>query len=1747
MSVFVMLFLVFLAQFFPIVPVVAAAVSSSNQTIQLQNTFQSPSVSSSLQISTQSDFSTIDWDASITLPKDIEEAQKNVQQKLNEKKYAEAKAITPIQKNILDTQTLEYFSVPKKIQETVNSFTQNGKVPPAQKQILQKKLQDMAVEDQKYFTSSTSTTSSSEQFIIMDKKLLFKPKRVIPIHKEVQVSPLQITKTVSRVSLSPEKIKNILQKEDTLSSVLPVAPTPKVSLNFWNTVKDFFFPSVQAVDVIPLFAADPNTLDNLTALQKSLLFISNSQNADQSFGTTTSKFVTTYDVLQLAGFLGLTQNTQVDGALTFLRTATSSNSLDEAVRAKVSYISGSRDAWTNFMQKKNRDGGFGIESSYQSDFFTTLEVLKSLSDLSAEYNIQNDLAGPLNFLLSKVDGSGEVVLTPNANPSYFATNRLLRLLKPLQNIQFQNAQGSTILVQDKINAMINFLASEYVPQKQTLRWSNDAIDVAMTLSNFTLYNVHSELRPSLQKVLLQKQLPNGSFENNFIATVEAARALAAPDVFVTQVTPTTPMQTGEPAGFAVTIENRGYRPTNVINLHLFFGSLFVGTYEHLESQGVRLLPGEVATLRINKPDTSNISGQLRINMYVEVQDDDNAVNNWQEITVNFVPRANGQPALPLFYIAQNYPGYRFPGINVRWVGPLDPLTRGYLVMYRQRGRAEWNYYPLNISYTGGFFTSPEFLEGESYEVTVGVLGPQDTVTYFADTTVIAVTSNSNLNRGDIFGTLTDNSTPLPNATLFTYGLPPQTTTSTGEYVFRSFQNGLTAVTVTSSPQYEQFFTLVHVLFDQEIHNARIFTKLKSDTVAPVVTHLGVGPENIPRSNNPLHIYARGDDNVAVAGANFFLYSPLDQTWEYLGGGKPNPGQNMVDFTFFLKETNVGAGFKLKVIFFDFQGNVSVPFETLPFEILSGTPPQLTLTSPNGNEIWQLGTTSTIRWTTSAGNQVPTVSIDAIYGGQSENIASNIPNTGTYNWAIPRTTYFAGQNIKLKITGEDTRLHLTGQDQSDAPLSIVNSSTLPQVPWGEKQSITVRGVENPPNTMFSASKAVYTADGTAHVVYRSVIDILGSPRTITEQLLYTRKTTSTPWTDPVVIYTNQTQTDLNLTGYSWIEEFSLQGIAQNKLALVYNTANANGCIGQNQKEVFLLEANERGEWSLPQNISTNATASSAPRISVDATGKIFVMWTDGATYTALCVEQGNKTLQYKTRGNNVWTAIENLVQVRAPAFTTLAVTTSGTPYIVYKDMSDLTTKYTSKQNNLWAAAQVLTQNSFEGSLTSGKNNTLHYVTKQNYQDPVQNRLRARITYFSWSGAWQPLQEVLTTSTLSNYENPTVTVDRDNRPHILAEAVNSQNQRQLIWSMKNANAFLAPQKIHQDSEAIVPQTARLFSNADQSMSVVFQSMFALREHVFISTGNFVNFPPAPVSPPQPPPVVPTSTPNLLVDGTMESPTNTLWSSLSLVGTYRKTTTTFFSGSQSMSLDASSGGFQQRFIPVATGTTYTVSFRYKVLTGTLLPGFAMNNSEIDPFGGGVRLTTTGTWQFYSRNFIVPLTYSSNFRLRFIAQNFRGYIDDVIITRAAQQLPAPPVPPYINDGTMEATSTLAWVNFETVSSTKVVSTTHSGLQSMRLVNPPNIAGGIYQLMTPLEPSRQYRLQFWYRIDRGTFSPTLRIINANSDYQGINQVFQPTNGQWRLYSRTFVTPANINNNLRMYFRGYNSNLYVDDVTITPM
>lgn len=129
----------------------------------------------------------------------------------------------------------------------------------------------------------------------------------------------------------------------------------------------------------------------------------------------------------------------------------------------------------------------------------------------------------------------------------------------------------------------------------------------------------------------------------------------------------------------------------------------------------------------------------------------------------------------------------------------------------------------------------------------------------------------------------------------------------------------------------------------------------------------------------------------------------------------------------------GTNYKIRVRLAETNGTFDL---SDGFFSIVGTPnPQsLTVTSPNGGEVWTKGNTYPITWTANDNSGTVNIWILRVRNNlqQRHIIAQNVPNTGSYNWTIP-LRLLPGNGYYVLIRHMN---NTASGDRSDAPFTIL---------------------------------------------------------------------------------------------------------------------------------------------------------------------------------------------------------------------------------------------------------------------------------------------------------------------------------------------------------------------------------------------------------------------------------------------------------------------------------------------------------------------------------------------------------------------------------------------------------------------------------------------------------------------------------------------------------------------------------------
>ncbi len=207
-----------------------------------------------------------------------------------------------------------------------------------------------------------------------------------------------------------------------------------------------------------------------------------------------------------------------------------------------------------------------------------------------------------------------------------------------------------------------------------------------------------------------------------------------------------------------------------------------------------------------------------------------------------------------------------------------------------------------------------------------------------------------------------------------------------------------------------------------------------------VTNVGVCDLNLTYDSDLVDI-----TDVIGESFDYFDYNRID-----LGDGKNvlrtqafqinNPGlSGLIDYALLKLQINddergeIGIG--VIEIVEDSPEVKPIPHAVRNFAV---SEPVVTVDSPDGGENWKAGTAEEIRWT--ATDNVGVTSVDIAYstdgGATYQTIATEIPDSGAYNWTIPNT---ASGTCLVKVIAHDAAGN-AGEGVSDATFTIIAAPT-----------------------------------------------------------------------------------------------------------------------------------------------------------------------------------------------------------------------------------------------------------------------------------------------------------------------------------------------------------------------------------------------------------------------------------------------------------------------------------------------------------------------------------------------------------------------------------------------------------------------------------------------------------------------------------------------------------------------------------
>jgi PKD repeat protein/prenyltransferase beta subunit len=1170
----------------------------------------------------------VDFDRDVVLEKDNEKYYSEVSKLEAQNKYDEIYDLKKTVHKMYEDEVLQYYNVPFGIREEVVKYRhalegiKDSNDELNQRENLKQQLKTVLAIN----WASAENNKNAEQTIDVSNAKILNPGNVNFLNTSNQPRIRVLEKTTR--SKTDQRFfdathEGLIQKSKKPSS-------KRSSFNILNKTADALYSMVFGTayaddSVSPLIeyyeGIEQNTMDY------ALYYLSEIQNSDGSFGKFNKYELTAHVVFMLSEF-NVTSSGQFTAAVKFLTDTVPQNNREKALKVRILISSGKpyQSLLDDLVSSKNDDGGYGLDYNYASDAETTMEA--ALAFYAADYGIQTHLPQALAFVMNKVKSNGAMYYTPQGSPSFYLINKTAQSFKPFQNMTVNDGQNQ-VTVQSKIDSLINYLTTNYSSL-------TDVIDKAMTTYTFQLYSKESAKQEELKKSVNDSQSFDGGFGNSLYATIFAMRALAVPDVALTNLKSITGLTNKVPVKFELTIKNKGYASMGESTLYTFIDNVNFNYSINLNSNDVNLASQQSAVMTISFDDTVKFVGETEIKFYAEGASDNNFLDNWISNIFTFAGASDNSPALQMYYIAQQYDTQGVPGLNIRWKVKPDPNRLNYIAMWREQGTSQWQYYAMDNTWSGAFLTGG-FVEGKIYEVTAGVLHKDGTtVTSFSDTTNVQVSGDESKYTSAFNGYITVDNKPTEDLYAFGYTMNAYTMNSDASGAIKddTVPNGSNAVKADPSA-YESIHTVFDMPTGQTVNNIRIFTRFKPDTTPPVVADLYIQSANnaTVKNQQEVSLVTYGSDNVAIKTADFWYFNPSQAAWVYIDKGDFDGG-NPPMFKWYIPDNLIGDGYKIKTVFTDFQNNKSAPKEWGPFTIIDGTVPTGSITV-NGltNNQWSLGETKNISWVINTKNPLKKIASVALkYGNGYETLKSDYDITKTsLDHTLPFNASYVTDNAFIKMSVCDVNYNC-GEILSPV-FEIADKTPPPHAPWGMPKVFD--GITSTYGQERFITNVFDNPDGSIEIIYKEYFGYYYEPAGQYRRIVY-RKFKDGVWQNPVVLKEHLYILDKT----SEISFYEIKAVKGNDgdIHLVYQQAFGGGAEGLDKNEVYYLHV-ENGVKVFDKQLSNNTTDSHGPAVAVTNSGVVSISWIDGYSFTN---KTGVSTLRYmEGDGMQSWGSEETL--------------------------------------------------------------------------------------------------------------------------------------------------------------------------------------------------------------------------------------------------------------------------------------------------------------------------------------------------------------------------------------------------------------------------------------------------------------------------------------------------------------------------
>ncbi|MHA1287493.1 MAG: BspA family leucine-rich repeat surface protein [Candidatus Thorarchaeota archaeon] len=230
----------------------------------------------------------------------------------------------------------------------------------------------------------------------------------------------------------------------------------------------------------------------------------------------------------------------------------------------------------------------------------------------------------------------------------------------------------------------------------------------------------------------------------------------------------------------------------------------------------------------------------------------------------------------------------------------------------------------------------------------------------------------------------------------------------------------------------------------DISNANFTITTSPDTTDPTVTVNDPDGGETWQVGTTHNITWTADDNIGVNHIALHYSTNGGSSWSIIDSNDPNDGSYP-----WTVPNNPTTSARVKVTAYDAAGNNSYDISNSNFTITTSpdtTDPTVTVTSPDGGEIYNIGETQEITWEATDDVGVSYVQIQVLFPpfdltdweAYREIISYEEPNDGSFTWTVPNNPFRPSTSARVFIVALDEAGNV-GYDMSDNNFTFVDYS------------------------------------------------------------------------------------------------------------------------------------------------------------------------------------------------------------------------------------------------------------------------------------------------------------------------------------------------------------------------------------------------------------------------------------------------------------------------------------------------------------------------------------------------------------------------------------------------------------------------------------------------------------------------------------------------------------------------------------